>query len=114
MSTYVYVGNLDAATTEERLGQAFAATGHPVKSAIIMRSPQNDRSRKFGFVEFENEEQAAAVIAGMNGVEIDGRPVKVGQVRERPRPRDGRTEGYGFGRTHSGPRRSGGAKRKTR
>jgi RNA recognition motif-containing protein len=113
MSTYVYVGNLDAGTTEARLGEVFAATGHPVKSAVIMRSPQNDRSRKFGFVELESDEQVAAVIEKMNGVELDGKPLKVGQVRERPRPRDGRSEGYGFGRS-SGPRRSCGAKRKTR
>lgn len=110
MSTYVYVGNLDRGTTEESLRAAFAAKGHPVKSTRVMRSPQNDRSRRFGFIEVETEAEAAAVIEAMNGMEVDGSALRLGQVKERPRPRESRSHDH-FG---SGPRRTGGARRKTR
>ena len=58
MGIYVYVGNLDLATTEDELRAAFTAAGSSVKSIVILRSPQNDRSRGFGFVELGTEDEA--------------------------------------------------------
>jgi len=121
MSIHVYVGNLGAATTEDKLREAFAAARCPVKSVVILRSPQNDRSRGFGFVELGSEEEALAATHAMNGVEIEGRPLKVGPARERaPTRSQGSTfqsySGLG-GRSPGGPRRpggGGGAKRKRR
>ena len=119
MGIYVYVGNLGSTTTESMVRVAFAAGGSPVKSVVILRSPQNDRSRGFGFVELGSEDEAAAATLAMNGVELEGKPLKVGPARERA---PARTHGSSFqsysglgGRTYGGPRRSGGAaKRKHR
>ena len=118
MGTYVYVGNLGALTTESMVGAAFAAAGSRIKGVVILRSPQNDRSRGFGFVELNTEDEALAAIQAMNGVEIEGRPIKVGSVRERAPERSQRTSFHSYsglgGRGTGGPRKPSGAKRKRR
>jgi len=118
MGSHVYVGNLARTTNEEALRAAFVQHGRTVKSVVILRNPRNDRSRGFGFVEVENEEMIEAAIATMNGVEVEGNKLAVDRVREsviRGRS-DGRSfQSYGMGGSESrGPRRSGGARRKTR
>jgi RNA recognition motif-containing protein len=118
MGNYVYVGNLASSTNEDSLRAAFVAKGTQVKSVLVMRSPRNERSRGFGFVEVDTEEAISTAIAAMNGQDIDGNTVAVDRVRERaPRRSDGRTfESYSGlgGRSAGGPRRTGGARRKTR
>lgn len=117
MGSFVYVGNLASSTTEDGVRKAFSAAGKTVKSVVIMRSTQNERSRGFGFVEFGTEEEVADAIASLNGVEVDGQKVAVDKVREAPRRNDGRSfESYSGlgGRGPGGPRRTGGARRKTR
>ena len=115
MSIYVYVGNLESSTTEDILSKAFVSGGTSVKSVVIMRTPQNDRSRGFGFVEVATEEEAEAAITAMNGVEVDGKELKVNTARPAAARSTGRNfQSYGPGGRSSGPRRSGGAKRKSR
>ena len=114
MGIFVYVGNLGSATTEEMVRTAFVKGGNPIRSVVILRSPHNDRSRGFGFVELESQAEADAAALAMNGVELEGRPLRVGAVRERAPVRRG--EGFqsysGLGGRLGGPRRPGGAKRK--
>jgi RNA recognition motif-containing protein len=118
MGIYVYVGNLGALTTEKMVREAFTTGGSRIKSVVILRSPQNDRSRGFGFVEVDSEDEAQAAARTMNGVEIEGRPIKVGPARERAPDRSERTSFQSYsglgGRGTGGPRRPGGAKRKRR
>lgn len=118
MGSFVYVGNLASTTTEESVRRAFTTSVSAVRKVVIMRSPQNDRSRGFGFVEVGSEEEVATTIETMNGVEVDGRKLTVDRVKEQARRRDGRTfESYSGlgGRGPGGPRRTtGGARRKTR
>jgi RNA recognition motif-containing protein len=113
MGSYVYVGNLDFATTEEMVRAAFEAGGVRIKSVVILRSPQNDRSRGFGFVELGSEEEALAATRTMNGADIAGRPIKVGAARERMPARSPGTSFQSYsglgGRSPGGPRRTGGA-----
>jgi RNA recognition motif-containing protein len=117
MTVSLYVGNLASTTAEDTIRSAFTSAGFTVKKVLVMRSPQNDRSRGFGFVEFETLDEAEAAIRTMTAAAIDGRPLKLGMARERPPSRtDGRSfqsySGLGGG---TGPRRpSGGARRKTR
>jgi RNA recognition motif-containing protein len=120
MGIFVYVGNLGSSTTENMVRAAFTAAGSPVKSVVILRSPQTDRSRGFGFVELDSEDEALAATRALNGVEIEGKPLKVGPARERV---PARAQGSSFqsysglgGRTSGGPRKpgGGGAKRKRR
>jgi len=113
MGTFVYVGNLGATTTESMVRDAFATAGTKIKSIVILRNPQNDRSRGFGFVEVGSDDEATAAAATMNGVEIAGQPLKVGPARERAPLRTGNFQSFsGLGGRTGGPRRSGGAKRK--
>src|SRR5215510_5004304 len=83
MGVHLYVGNLVNSATEEMVRAAFAGAGVQLKSVVILRNPQNDRSRGFGFVELGSEEEALAAAQAMNGVEIERKPIRVGPARER-------------------------------
>lgn len=113
METDIYVGNLGSDITEDALRAAFAGAG-TVKHVTIMRTPRTGRSRGFGFVRLSTPDEAAAAIRSMNGVPLEGQPMKVGDARERiAAGRDGRRfdEDGGFGPRSSGPRRSGNKRR---
>jgi len=72
--TKVFVGNLDFQTKEAELVQQFGAAGKVISANIITRGP---RSLGYGFVEMDNEEDAAKAVTMLNKKEIDGRPVNV-------------------------------------
>jgi cold-inducible RNA-binding protein len=104
----LYVGGLDFNTTDEALGAAFAQAG-TVVSAIVIKDKFSGRSKGFGFVEMNSEEEAQAAIDMWNEKELDGRTVKVNEARpmeDRPPRRDnfsrggsqGSQGGYGGGR----------------
>lgn len=78
----VYVGNLSYETTEENLETAFAAFGS-VQSVSIIQDRQTGKSKGFGFVEMDNDEEADAAIAGLNGSELSGRTLTVNEARPR-------------------------------
>jgi RNA recognition motif-containing protein len=90
----IYVGNLSYTTTEENLQDAFAAFGS-VKSASILTDRETGRSRGFGFVEMESDDEAEAAINGMNGADLDGRRLTVNEAR--PRNDSGGRGGGRFG-----------------
>jgi RNA recognition motif-containing protein len=83
MGTKLYVGNLNFTTTEDSLRAAFAEGGRTVKSVAILTNPETGRSRGFGFVEMGSDQDAQAAIQALDGVELDGRPLKVNEARER-------------------------------
>ncbi len=78
----IYVGNLSYDVSDEELGEAFSAFG-TVTSARVIRDRYTDRSRGFGFVEMENDTEAEAAIAELNGKPIKGRPINANQARPR-------------------------------
>jgi len=115
MGIFVYVGNLESSITEDILRKVFVDGGTTVKSVAIMRTPQNDRSRGFGFVEVASEEEVETTISAMNGVEIEGKALKVNTARTATTRSTGRNfQSYGPGGRSSGPRRNTGAKRRSR
>ncbi|XP_077220325.1 poly(A)-binding protein 5 [Tasmannia lanceolata] len=63
--TNVYVKNLSETTTDEDLKNVFGNYG-PITSAIIMRDA-NGNSRGFGFVNFQNPDDAATAVDNLNG-----------------------------------------------
>lgn len=81
MAKSLYVGNLSFDTTEDGLREAFAEHGE-VASARIITDRETGRSRGFAFVEIDDE-SAEAAIEAMNGTELDGRPLRVNEARER-------------------------------
>ncbi len=82
----IFVGNLDYASTEEGLTAMFEPYGEVV-SVRVITDRDTGRSRGFAFVEMPNDEEAKAAIAGLDGKELDGRPIKVDQAR----PKGGRS-----------------------
>lgn len=83
----LFVGGLPFSTTEDELNDTFAAHGK-VASAVIIKDRDSGRSKGFGFVEFENDEEGKAAEKALNGTEIGGRSITVNEARareERPR-----------------------------
>jgi len=83
----LFVGGLPFSTTDDELSEVFSAFG-TVASAKVITDRDTGRSKGFGFVEFESDDEGKAAEAGMNGKEIGGRSVTVNEARpreERPR-----------------------------
>ncbi len=105
MAKKLFVGNLPWSATNDDLQQAFSQHG-AVTSATILTDKMTGRSRGFGFVEMENDAEAEAAIAALNGTDMGGRKIIVNEARpmtERP-PRSG---GFGGGRGGYGGGRGG-------
>ncbi|MGH9467223.1 MAG: RNA recognition motif domain-containing protein [Terriglobales bacterium] len=97
----IFVGNLSFQTTEADLRNSFEPFG-AVSRVSIMTDRDTGRSRGFGFVEMEDDQQGDDAIAALNGKEVDGRALNVNVARPRPErsssgPRGGRGGGYGGG-----------------
>jgi RNA recognition motif-containing protein len=87
MSNKLFIGNLSWGVDTDQLREMFSAYG-VVTDAIVMTDRETGRSRGFGFVTFETEEEAQAAIEAMDGQDLDGRPVVVNVAKpreERPR-----------------------------
>ncbi|KAJ0233354.1 Polyadenylate-binding protein 4 [Hirschfeldia incana] len=67
--TNVYVKNLSETTTDDELKTAFGQYGS-ISSAVVMRDGEG-RSRCFGFVNFEDAEDAVRAVQGLNGKKFD-------------------------------------------
>lgn len=98
MSKKLFVGGLSWGTTDDSLRQAFAPFGD-VADARVITDRETGRSRGFGFITYETEEEASAALKEMNGATLDGRAIKVDSAQDK-----GRTGGGGGG----GGGRSGG------
>jgi RNA recognition motif-containing protein len=83
----LHVGNLSDETSKSDLEKLFAAHG-TVVSAQIITDRETQRSRHFGFVEMESEEQARAAIAGLNGKELAGQAITVNEARPKEQHSD--------------------------
>jgi len=76
----LFVGGLPFSTTDEELKEIFAAHG-TVASATVVRDRDSGRSKGFGFVEFENDEEGKAAETALNGSDVGGRNISVAQAR---------------------------------
>ena len=82
MEKRLFVGNLPYSVGEEDLEASFGEHG-TVVSTVVIRDRETGRSRGFGFVEMETEEMAEAAQGAMDGVEIDGRRLRVNEAQPR-------------------------------
>ena len=97
----LYVGGLSYSTTQDGLRDAFSKAG-AVSSATVITDKMTGRSRGFGFVEFENDDEGTRAIEMWNGKDLDGRTLTVNEARPmEPRAPRG---GFGGGRDFGGPR----------
>ncbi len=78
----IYVGNLPFSATEAEVKGLFEEYG-TVNSVNLITDRDTGRLRGFGFVEMEDDQEAAAAIEGLNSQEYGGRPMKVNEARER-------------------------------
>ncbi|KAG5252993.1 ribonucleoprotein [Salix suchowensis] len=81
----IYAGNLGWRLTSEGLRDAFA--NQPgLLSAKVIYERETGKSRGFGFVSFESAENAEDALEAMNGVEVEGRPLRLNLAGERSYP----------------------------
>lgn len=77
----VYVKNLSESFTEDDLKNEFGAYG-TITSAVLMRDADG-RSKCFGFVNFENAEDAAKAVEALNGKKVDYKEWYVGKAQKK-------------------------------
>ncbi len=83
MGSRLYVGNLSWDTNEDTLRGAFEQGGRSVKEVDIVSDRETGRPRGFAFVEMSNEQDAQSAISEMDGMDLDGRNIKVNEAKER-------------------------------
>jgi len=100
MTKKLYVGGLSYDTTGDGLKDAFSKAGK-VESATVIIDKMSGKSKGFGFVEMDSEEDAKKAIEMYNDKELDGRTIKVDSARPQREHSDrggfGRGGGYGGG-----------------
>lgn len=79
----LYVGNLSFYTTQDTLYNVFSEFGE-VYDCYLPTDPNTDQPRGFGFITMERADGEAA-IAELDGLEIDGRFIKVNEAQGKRR-----------------------------
>jgi RNA recognition motif-containing protein len=105
MAKNIYVGNLVWDATADDLLALFQAFG-AVARAQVITDRETGRSRGFGFVEMDNDQEAQTAIDNLNGTPFRGRPLTVNEARPREE-RGGGSGGGGGGRGGYGGSRGG-------
>lgn len=82
MNKRLFVAGLPFSTTDEELKNLFQGVGNVV-SAIVITDRATGRSKGFGFVEFETEEEAKSAIEKFNDSEFGGRKLIVTEAKPR-------------------------------
>ncbi|RVW60530.1 Polyadenylate-binding protein 2 [Vitis vinifera] len=77
----VYVKNLLESTTDEDLKNIFGEYG-PITSAVVMQDGDG-KSKCFGFVNFENADDAARSVEALNGKKFDDKEWYVGKAQKK-------------------------------
>ncbi|GAB0092838.1 RNA-binding protein 39 [Sergentomyia squamirostris] len=78
----LYVGSLHFNITEDMLRGIFEPFGK-IDSIQLIMDTETGRSKGYGFITFHNAEDAKKALEQLNGFELAGRPMKVGNVTER-------------------------------
>src|SRR6266849_11162663 len=102
MGKKLYVGNLGYGVSDSDLLKMFESHG-TVQSAQVIMDRDTGRSKGFGFVEMNSDQEAQAAITSLNGKEVEGRALTVNEARPR-------TEGGRGGRGGSGGGYGGGGR----
>ncbi len=103
MGNRLYVGNLSYDVSSSDL-EALLTPHGTVLSAEVISDRMTGRSKGFGFVEMDNDSEAEAAIAALNGQDHGGRSLTVNEAKPRA-PRSGGGGGYGGGGGGGGGRR---------
>ncbi|VVB10428.1 unnamed protein product [Arabis nemorensis] len=79
--TNVYVKNLAESTTDDDLKNTFGEYGK-ITSAVVMKDGEG-KSKGFGFVNFENADDAAKAVESLNGHKFDDKEWYVGRAQKK-------------------------------
>ncbi|KAI4366249.1 hypothetical protein MLD38_022144 [Melastoma candidum] len=78
----VFVKNLSESASEEDLQNIFGEFG-PITSVVVMKDAEG-KSKCFGFVNFENPDDAARSVEALNGKKFEEKEWYVGKVQKKP------------------------------
>ncbi|XP_046884431.1 cold-inducible RNA-binding protein B-like isoform X4 [Hypomesus transpacificus] len=101
----LFVGGLSFDTNEQSLEDVFSKYGQ-ISEVVVIKDRETQRSRGFGFVTFDNPDEAKDAMLAMNGKSLDGRQIRVDQAGKSGG--GGRSGGGGFRGGSSGGRGGGG------
>lgn len=87
------MGNLPYTVTQTELEKLFSEKWTVVSTSLITDT-YSGRSKGFGFVDIENDEDAAAAIEELNGKDVEGRAIIVNEAK--PKKEGERGERGGF------------------
>ncbi|KAJ3061636.1 Protein phosphatase PP2A regulatory subunit B [Quaeritorhiza haematococci] len=79
--TNIYVKNLSEEKTDEELRELFLQFG-PISSCVIQRD-ENGKSKGFGFINYEDHEDARKAVEEMHEKELDGRQLYVSRAQKK-------------------------------
>jgi RNA recognition motif-containing protein len=79
----LFVGSLAWTTDSDSLRAFFEQFGTVESAEVVFERDNPKRSRGFGFVVFENDEEADRAIAEGDGKELDGRNITVSEARSK-------------------------------
>jgi RNA recognition motif-containing protein len=82
----IYVGNLDFKVQENDLEELFGEYGE-VESARIITDKYSGRSKGFGFVTMEDDNEARTAIENLDGKQLKSRALTVNEAK--PKKEDG-------------------------
>ncbi|HQU60955.1 MAG: RNA-binding protein [Phaeodactylibacter sp.] len=92
----IFVAKLSFNTQSDDLKEAFEAFGS-VSSAKVIDDQFTGKSKGFGFVEMDNDDEAREAIQKLNDSELDGRTIVVKVAEPRTGGRDNNRGGGGGG-----------------
>jgi cold-inducible RNA-binding protein len=75
----IHVGNLSDEISEDDIRQAFEKSGE-VESVTITKNKYNGQSKTFAFVVMKSNEEGQSAIDSLDGQELKGRTLKVGEA----------------------------------
>ena len=78
----IYVGNLDFKVNEDDLKELFEQYGQ-VSSQKIITDKYSGRSKGFGFITMDNNDEANNAIQELNGTDLKSREMVVNEAKPR-------------------------------
>lgn len=95
-SRRLFIGGLSFVTDDQQLKEAFSCFGTVTYARVIV-DRETKKSRGFGFVNFENEEDADSAKSGLDGQDLHGRALRITFATD-----DRRGFGGGYGNQGNG------------
>lgn len=81
----LYLGNMPLSTGEDDLRDLLADYS-PIEHLHLPLDQETRKPRGFAFVTFGSKEAAQRVIAELDGRDFGGRPLRISEARENPKP----------------------------